>query len=392
MSLHDYRRVAPLYCIAGLLLCNESACQAADARIDNILAGWQQRQSAITGLMYRLSGERINTPEQFKFDRMGQPRRGVPTKEIRCKLHHTALFDFVQNRHRLELNEQVYFIETGQLYPKVSTSCFDGYSLKTFRPRELNTHPLSGVKPGEPEIGIGTGYLGGAAFSMPLWPIMFGRGVVPSERDVIFPGYLTVQLDGGLMYVHGESTHRGRKCLILRTQALRSSHTTYDELWVDLARGVLLRQLLMASGFPHAELDVEYRLVSNKWLPSSWVLTHRDFRTKNIIVLETLKADDIKVNPTIEDGDFQITERPGARLVVLEHSLQQQNRPETEQIKHRTYRIREDGTREEITLENGVEKPVSRLWPWWLLVGATVVSVVLLALRRHMRTRVARAK
>ena len=130
-----------------------------------------------------------------------------------CALAWELLVDFGTSRYRLQTEGQQYHQETEKLYPIFAIRVFDGQAIKAYRPRERNTHPFDGVGSSEPELGVGKGYLGGAAFEMSVWPMFLAHGSVPSQKEKPIPGKLKVLPDGGDLSVYGQVMRDGRPCL-----------------------------------------------------------------------------------------------------------------------------------------------------------------------------------
>ncbi len=380
--------------VFGLLLSGGATrAQEPDPRLDKVFADWKKRQERARAVRYRVSGKATLPKGSLSLaDTERRFPKETPPRDIVTPLRRTMLLDFTTNRHRLETVGLEYHADTDKVYPRVVTRLFDGTAIKAWRPRELNTHPITGVRPTEPEIGVGKGHIGaGAGFEMSLLPFFVGHGTVMWRGGPVIPGKLKGQPDRDLVYVHGAAVHQGRPCLVLRTQAVRRLSTSFDEFWVDPAReSAIVRQFWMADKVAYVDFDIEYQATADGWLPLRWVCTQRDPGSGKTAWIEQLRVEEVRLDPPVSDADFDIEEQPG---MLVDHATYAPPKagtwwdaPEPERT---LYRIDEGGQRHEVLIEDGVERRRGSR-SWWLataLIPLVALSVWLLYRRKKSRGR-----
>jgi hypothetical protein len=344
--------------------------QPPDPRLEKVFADWQNRRTRTKAVLYRLRGESVQPKGCFTGQLDGYPpSKEIPPRDLVYPIKWTLLLDFATNRHRLETEEQEYDVSTDRLYPTVWTRIFDGEVLKSFRPRERNTHPLSGMGPTNADVAIGKGHIGmGAAFKTNYWPLFVGHGIVPWQEGPIIPGKLKVQPDIEMVSVHGQGVHQGRPCLVLRTHALQRAFTAFDEFWVDPARdSAVVRQILMTNGIAFIEFDIEYQKTARGWLPRNWTTTQRDFNKGKTVFLQRMRVEELTLEPPLRDADFQIEEKPGMLVTHLTYSapLAGQGWAETPEPTTSHYRLGENGSRYQVVFVDGEERRLGYSRWWW---------------------------
>jgi hypothetical protein len=343
--------------------------QAADPRLERIFAEWRKRQEATKSAFYRVAGTRVIAKGSF-LDPRGRPLSDTPPRDIKSNIHRTFLLDFATNRFRLEVTEEDYDSNTDKLYPKNITWAYDGTHIKLFRPRDKNTHPVTGVRQSDPEIGVGSGYLDNAPIASIHWPFFVGHGIVPTRDEGIRPGRLKVLPEMDLMYIHGQTVHRGKTCLVLRTSP--GAHDVFDEWWVDLASGgSVVRQLVYAKGKAQWEADIEYQKTSHGWLPHRWSFTERNFNSGNVMYVERLAVREVRLDQPLNDSDFTIEEKPGMRITEYLHEVPSKGNAEPPP-KTKLYLVGADGRRELIADNTGQGYGL-----FWFGGGLIVVAISL---------------
>lgn len=361
--------------------------QDADPQVERVFADWKKRQTLAKSVLYRVRGERIE-PKGSWPDQIGRPSGNLPAKDIVSTSRRSVLLDFSTSRYRLEKEEELYHPGTDKLYPYVQTRVFDGIHVKSYRPRERNTHPDSGVGPTDPELGIGKGDLTRLALESVNWPLFVGHGSVPSKHRPVLLTKLTVLPDPTLFYVHGRGVHQGRPSLVLRTHSRPSG--SYEEFWVDPARdSAIVRQLWYVTNKPCTDLDIAYDNPVHRWLPSKWTFTERDNGTGKTTLVERMRVEAVTLDPQVDNAAFQIQERPGMLVAHITHEPPAAPGEFPPESKEQFYRIKEEGTIQEVVIEKGVVREVpSFRWFWWLLALVPAIGLgIWLLLRRRTVTR-----
>ncbi len=365
--------------VSGLLNGVAAFGQPPNPRLEKVFADWKKRQERVKTVRYRVQGEGIRIKGSYEglVGRPGQPeKRTLPPRDITTSVKRTLLLDIPNNRYRREVEEQEYDIGTDRVYPRVHVCVFDGTVSKFFRPRERNTHPVTGMRESEPEVSVRKGHWEGAPFTMGYWPFFVGHGSVAWQRQNIVPGKLRVQPDREMVVLHGQGVHQNRPCLVLRTQARRAEYTSFDEFWVDPARdSAVVRQLLVTNGHAYVEFDIQYQQTTHGWLPRGWTTTQRNFGNGKTDYIERVVVEELTLDPPVSDRDFEIEEKPGMLIgeATFETPKPGEN-PLPEPTQHRLYRLADDGSRREVTFAGGVERRVISRW-WWALGGVPVLGL-----------------
>ncbi len=353
--------------------------QEEDPRITKIFADWKKRQDAIKVVRYKLEGKSV-IPKGAIVDERMKPT-GKPEADVEAKVSRMLLLDFSRGRLRFETDEPRYDSDTNKLYPETTIKTFDGKTGKQWRPRELNTHPLTGLKPTTAELGIGTGYMGGTSLGMAWRPLFLGHGSVPCEglSHITLEAFLVLP-DGEYLYVHGEGVRQGRACWVLRTHARKMTTTAFTELWVDKGRdSAVLRHAYLMGGVPREEFDISYVKTTQGWMPEKWTYVARNLLNKGTIQRqETAAVVSMTVDAALEDADFDIEIQPRMLTAEIKYSEPPPGEPPYRgKSNTRLIRIEDDGTRHEVEIVDGVEKKIGTSWFHWtalLLVSAGVLA------------------
>lgn len=378
--------------VAGLLvgvLSEPLPAQEADARIAQVVADWLKRQERTQRVRYEVSGQATvpkgsRTPPQG----LASPEESGenPPRDITSPIKEIMLIDFASGRYRIYLERQTYDKGTDRLYPVVNTRVFDGKELKGWSPRHLNTHPVIGVKPGEPEIGIAKGNLSGAAFTVGERPFFAGHGSIAWTEGQIMPGKLRTMPDTELLTVHGQGVHNGRACLVLRTPTRRGHSTSFDEYWVDTQReSALARQLHYVGNVAQYEISIEYQPTAQGWLPKRWTVTERTIAktaSGKPSYLSSINVDRLELEPSIQSSDFEIEEQPGMIVDVRNYSSSKPGVPLAEETETTVFMIDSEGQRQMVSTNLSPGR-----YRWWYLTGGILAALLLVGAwwRRHRR-------
>jgi hypothetical protein len=357
---------------------------AADPQLEKVFSDWKKRQEQCTSVRYQVTGETIISKGSWHTRQLGYDP-AVPPEDTRSPVSRNILVDFSGSRYRFELEEQLYDKDTQRLYPNCSTRVFDGKAIKTYRPRELNTHPKRGLKPTDPELGIGTGAkeFPGAAVFIEHWPIFFAHGCICSRDTRIVPGKdFKVLPDIDTVYVHGRAAYQGRDCLIIRNHRISNCN---DEWWVDVDResAVVRYFWVVEPPYPDTEIEMDYKRTTEGSALKGWTKTKRDHSSGKVLTVERMRVQSVEFSVANGASDFQIEQKPGILVAYVNHrpSTAESFMPEPESTK--LYRVDESGATHEVQFENGVERRVRSITSWWwllavmmsLLVGAVVLHL-----------------
>jgi hypothetical protein len=358
--------------------------QAADDRLERILAAWQERQQAFKGIRYTVTGTHVRPKGSITDPMTGQPLPGPePSKDITEPKEYKLLLDFSGKRFRLDLTEQLYSAAYRQLEPRASTSVFDDHDLFTLRPRSANSNasiPWEGfdVMIGR-NLNAAKGTLGGT-ITASLGPLLCAHGLVP--RWTRQPDF-DMKLEAKDFQVHGQGVQDGRACAVVRTVPHETFfNTTFDEYWVDPERdGAILRYTIYQNEKPLVDEEVSWQATPQGWLPQRW--TRTTWMQDRIDGVSRLEVVDFEADPAVTAADFRVSIEPG--MDVRETTIGNSGRVSDGGTK--VFRVRADGGWNEVV--NGVEIP-SRSWApfyWGAALAAVVLGLVLWHLRRRARGR-----
>jgi hypothetical protein len=386
MSLTTCKRRMLHLCLAGLGMVLAAAtpvrAQPRDDRLDRVLAAWQQRQHALQGVRYTVTGTDVRAKGSIT-DHMGEPLpQPEPPEDVSQPQEFKLLLDFTEKRFRLELTQQMYMSSFKQLGPRASTTVFDSKELFTLRPRSANSN--ASVPWGGFDVMIGRnmnaakGTLAGT-ITASLGPLLCAHGLVPGlTRQPDFD----MKLEAKDFYVHGQGVQDGTPCVVVRTIPHETFYdTTFDEYWVDLERdGAIVRNTVYRNEKPLTDVGISWQPAAHGWVPLHWTGTLWNY-SGHILNVSRMEVVDFEADPAVTAADFRVAIEPG--MDILETTIGNSGRVSDDRRK--IFRVRADGGWNEVV--NGVEIP-SRSWTpyyWGGALAAVVLGLALWHLRRKSR-------
>lgn len=381
-----------LLTIAGMLAASPVRAQAGNEEVRRVIADWKKRQEAVERIRYVVVGRSIVPKGRGTDDVTGKPLvPPVPAQDIEQKQDSTLLLDFPKQRFRLEMNQLLFDWSERRLFPRVSTTVFDGHSGATEMPREANTSAVHTPALSDYDIYINRNesryHPLGAVSAYYLSPLLLAHGLVSQFMEQTHFGKLP---DPSEFIIHGRHIHAGRPCLVLRTLTERSHHreTSFDEYWIDTARdSAVVRQSAYVNDKPLTDIEVTYQQTPHGWLPLRWTGTTRE-RGKRIINVTRLRVQEFIVDPPVADADFQPVVKPG--MNILEDTYEDPEKVEGQPgpgYTRKIYHVGPDGRWNEVV--NGAEQK-SKRWLWYGVgIPLAAVSALLFwyARRRGRRSR-----
>lgn len=332
-----------------------------DPQLAKVFADWKARQAKFKSIRYHLCGEVVDpkgcapTP--------GGTESNTPPSDQKYPTGRTVLLDFTTGRHRMEEEETQIDFATMKRHPSSKLWVYDGKAIAAYRPRERNTHPTEGVKENQPEVGVGKGYFGMAAWNVVYWPLFAGHGGVGSYDVPILPGKPFALPKIEFMKVQGPAAHRGRACLVVQTQPRNKSH---EEWWVDPAReSAVVRYQMFLNNKPYIDAQIEHERTDRGWLPKSWTYTMWWTETGHARQIERVAVEKRDIDPVVQNEEFQVPQRPEMLVAHLNHPSPTPGQPPPP-ASRQNYRVEEDGRLREVRIEGGVVTPVKRSSWWWL--------------------------
>jgi hypothetical protein len=208
-------------------------------------------------------------------------------------------------------------------------------------------------------------------------PLFFAHGIIRTALDEIAPGKLRKKADAEYLTLHGQGVHRGKACLVVRSQTMQLSLTSYDEFWIDPSRqSAVLRYVMYSDKRIFNDIDIEYQQTAHGWLPQRWTFTHYSGTAPTVIY--RMKVDRWEANPPTTEADFDIKAEPG--MLVEERVYDESVHPLVDpKSAVRVYRLEEGGGKTEIPDPFGRPRDLSPRWRWWQWAAAAVVTATVLA-------------
>ncbi len=244
--------------------------QPDEQQLAKIAADWANRQKKVKRIRYRVSGE-VLMPRENVTDSDGRPLKLPGEQTIKAPFRWNFLLDFQTNRHRLEIEEHLFYVPGNKLFRQSRVITFDGESAWSSFDQDLGPPRPPTIA----DIGISSGDLGAYEIEPSMFPPFYAQGIVPyAGTDRLYPGHLRFESDTESLLVHGQAVLDGRPCLVLRTPAVQGLNTTFDELWVDMGRdSAVVRHSRFADKAPITDLIIAYRQTPYGWLPDHWEQT-----------------------------------------------------------------------------------------------------------------------
>lgn len=376
-----------LILVASLILlpfpAGEANCQTVNPVIAKTIADWQKRYDRAKAVRYAVQGTHV-IPNGSLLDDAGVPVKtegGV--RDVTCTLKRSLLLDLAGNRHRLEIDDEIFSFSHRAIIKRYSTSAFDGREFKGTQrqvppnPTPLNTPPLA-------DMSIATGNLKYAAFQPKHWPLLFGHGIVKIYGEPeILPGNLRQEYDPDSLVVHGVSVEDGRACTILRSRTLKGGAVAFAEIVVDPLRdSAIVRYSHFSNNKPTTNTTIRYRDTASGWLPSSW--TFSGFGAGKLLIREEMTVANIELDPSIAKTDFDIEMEPGMLVSKTAYGAPIDSLSPLPTTKEEYYRVNNRGGLDRVSFSGAHEQAASSA-VWWYLAAAA--GIVILGARIFLRRR-----
>jgi hypothetical protein len=329
-------------------------------------------------IRYVVRGE-VVIPKGSGTDDFGNPLvPATPDRDISRPWNETFLFDFSTGRFRIEVSSQSYSSQTQQSYPIVNNAAFNGSTVKVETPREANTNSFHSPSPTDPDVAIFAGNLAGFQFAGESYPLFFAHGVVPTAEQQIVAGRFKQKLNAGYFHVRGTGMHAGRRCLVLRTETLQLATATFDEFWIDESHEcAILRCTSFAGDKPSTDTVIDYRDTAKGWLPKSWTFT--SFLQGKTHRLWRMKVDELALEPSFADADFDIEIKPG----MLVREVHYPDSPNPLYVPHPETTDYRQGENQPGTI---LLSSLGLRSPWlWVVIGLAFVAAVAWWLYHRLR-------
>ncbi|MBY0232638.1 MAG: hypothetical protein K2W96_25440 [Gemmataceae bacterium] len=306
-------------CALALAACHplmgQGGKQTAEHRalVKQVFDAWRKRRAQHKSVRYVVKGERLLLKEtNFLPDNdLGRKAGWHPKQDKRSSRECSLLIDLVRSRHRMETKESILDPTEEDLETKRSiVTAFNGKQLVQANlrdPGEARRSAHDGV--------ITTGNLRGNGFPTHDWPPFLAHGIVPTAMTHLNPGGFDVKPDQAETYVHGTAWHKGRECIVLRTEPDHLIGRGFDEFWVDMKRGgAVLRYVWYVDGKMVHDLDVRYGDEAG-WPLSGWTFTLQN-NGKTTQVHE-MRVESCEPDAVLAADSFDVRLAPGMKMLRI---------------------------------------------------------------------------
>ena len=367
--------------------------QDLDPRLGKARADWKARREGIKTARYAVKGTKTTYKAAFNLIAIELGRAPAKDDVTEPLDEFTLLLDFVNSRHRLQQHHIANAPDIDVKVNDVSTAVFDGN-----RQTALTHDAEFGTNPAGEKVtaSIISGNLRCYPFREGLHtPLFLGHGVVQiHDQDMIYPGKLVFEPEVEFLHVHGVAIHEGRTCIVLRAPTRRAgTNETCREFWVDPTRdSAVLRQRTLTNQVADGDFEIRFEKQGPHWLVKGWTRVERlPLRDGTSVTFrkETMTVTAISVDPNVTDKDFQVQIEPGMRVDTFEVSepMIVSDPGSYKILEKKNYRVLPNGSWQEITVDNGVERPRFSMWNWWYVPAVPMVGVAVYVAWRRWSTR-----
>lgn len=218
------------------------------------------------------------------------------------------------------------------------------------------------------------GNLRESAFDSSEWAYFVAHGIVPMHDAHIIPGRLAPKLNEREFYHHGTAIHEGRECVILRTELDHVTGTTFNEYWVDFARGgLVLRQGSFVNNVAVINLDLRYQELPVGWLLAGWTLSV--FRGGKTVRLHEMNVGSVEANVGVTNDNFKLVLAPGMKVTKLHRGGNEDSIAPAPTLSDQQFVVDQSGR---LVQTGGTPEP--RGYFWWIVAGCSVPLLILMAL------------
>lgn len=356
-------------------LCQTANAQAIHPMITKSIGDWQKRFDRVRAVRYTIQGQHL-IPKHSLAGILG-PTEVLPANEITCSIRRIMLLDLTGNRHRLEVDDEVYSYAKKATVRRKSTGVFDGREFRGVH-EQIPPIPVPNSPP-DPDATFATGNLKYAAFEGIHWPMLFGHGIVRIlGGPEILPSALRQNYDPEMLVFHGQSVEEGRTCTVLRSRTIKGGAVTFVEIATDPGRdSAIVRYLETTNGKPFSNSTIRYRETPLGWLPASW--TTSLFGGGRLLFSEKLSVTNLELNPSVADSDFDIQLKPGMLLKKVHYGDPMSNLVPLPTTTEEYYRVSERGRQDRVVFEGGHEQSsASKPWPYVVAAAGLLASTIVL--------------
>ena len=280
------------------------------AVLKEIYQDWSARRQKNKRIKYVAKGSTVIFKGAYNGHRTDFPKEmttDFPPEDHHFKTEYTLLLDFEHNRVRKEVLGDIVIFPESRFRSVFEVALFDGKEFQRYRPRNRNTTADYTPPPHAVELYLERPEYRGV-FTAPDQPFFYAHGCRPNLAAP--SGKLQGPFEDEPLHVHGRVVHQGRNHVVLQTGPRQNDLGSYDEYLVDTNRdSAVTRYTIFGNWRARRRVDIEYQHTSHGWLPSEMkTVTQGTLSTETI---QTLKIDDIAVNPDFSADMFHVTPTEG---------------------------------------------------------------------------------
>jgi hypothetical protein len=285
-----------------------------DPRVAKIVEAWAKRQTKFDSVRYVVSGQTTYVKGTATDEQSRPLTPPKPSRDFVGKVEWKVLLDFATHRDRWEVDEEGFLYNEEKLERVLRLNVCDGKVAQNSRPRLPGTeNDDAPANYANLDMSIVRGNLSTILFEAGSLPLFHGHGIVPTTEDRVYAGHLRRSISPESFYIHGTGVHEGRPCLVLRTEAIRTSAQSFHEFWVDEAReAAIVRYAYYTNGNVDENYDVRYQDTPDGWMPASWTFTV--FLRQKTHTIKQLRVLSREVSPPLKDQDFRLEVLPWMRV------------------------------------------------------------------------------
>ncbi|HEX5447537.1 MAG TPA: hypothetical protein VFW87_27225 [Pirellulales bacterium] len=327
--------------------------------IESILSDWRQRAEKLGTIRCVAEGTATvpkgcyngdqYVPDDFEGD--------VPSADHTYPCRYEWLFDFQNNRFRIESHKEAFHMEKLIFVPDGKLTASDGQAKpRRHMAREWNSSDEYAPSKVQPDFYLN---LQGSTLTTPDLIILLAHGTVAREGTAVSPKQISAALCGpGDFVVHGRAERGGRECVVLRSLGRRPG--TFLEYWVDRpCQGAVVHWESRVANRKRYEFNIDYQQVAGLWLPSA--IEYTKYRPQPENPPELLcRMDVTEIEPNLRVAAEAFVLEPKAGMIV------------SDQEAHSRYRFGDGGGGDGIV--------------WWILASIAIAAAIgLLWWRRRDR-------
>jgi len=349
--------------LLGLLVFFKTGWAGEENVQEKAVASWRARESGCTS--FKIKWKETQTfVEGSLTNPKARKRVALPPKTTEVDASFMLCADGEKMK---EISDAMEITEKQEMKRQSETTVFNGEVNKSFRPTQIHDYPQGFI--GDEKYLPGLNVYNLRPVLVPFRPFRYQKWGYFTETDLLNN------------YANVASASIGEhKCTVLRDT--RSSHSIYEELWLDPDRGYIpLREVVFSRGKAILQIDWdEYKREGTIWVPVGWKIQQLSGGVKKTLLGKVLE---FSVNQPIPPEEFEIDFPPGT-WVIDRRSRDDHGKPSYYIVKSSGKRMI---SREELTTKTYQELNQEQGFKlrWRLVLVLSAVALVAIALVYYRR-------